>query len=171
MEQDRRQDKGKSMFDNHIYNVNGYQTKARNTAVYPHAGKQDTNAKLYTVIGLVDEACEVMEKISAILDRQASPSPALAQVQLRMKTMVSEGKELGKLKKSIRKGELQIEDLPAMTEEENTAVEAELGDVSWYLAGTASECGRRMSGVLGGNLYKLARRKFANTIEGNGDNR
>ena len=47
----------------------------------------------------------------------------------------------------------------------------ELGDVLWYLANLAFECGYTLEKVAQSNLDKLEKRKKNNTIKGDGDNR
>jgi len=47
----------------------------------------------------------------------------------------------------------------------------ELGDVLWYIAGLADECGYSLSEIAQANIEKLQRRAELNTIMGDGDDR
>lgn len=47
----------------------------------------------------------------------------------------------------------------------------ELGDVMWYVAAVASEAGLTLGEIMGGNLRKIDRRKFNDTIKGEGGDR
>ena len=69
------------------------------------------------------------------------------------------------VKKIIRDGDGRL------TPEVRDRLIDEMGDVAWYLVRLARALGIKMSVVLGRNLYKLAKRKAANTIKGSGDNR
>lgn len=52
-----------------------------------------------------------------------------------------------------------------------TEMEKELGDVLWYVAMLARELGVNLNDIAEMNLAKLAARKSAGTIKGDGDNR
>ena len=58
-----------------------------------------------------------------------------------------------------------------MTEERRAAMEAELGDVLWYVAALADELGVSLSAAAAGNLAKLADRAARGAIKGDGDRR
>ena len=51
------------------------------------------------------------------------------------------------------------------------AIAAECGDVLWYLANLADVLGYPLSQIAQMNVAKITRRKAANTLHGNGDNR
>ena len=70
-----------------------------------------------------------------------------------------------KLKKALRDDGGQV--LP----ERLALIEAELGDVLWYVAALCTELGLSMQAVAEKNLAKLAARKRANRIHGDGDQR
>lgn len=75
--------------------------------------------------------------------------------------LASEAGELaGKLKKQIRDGAFQ-----------GPAMEAELGDVLWYVAMVAEELGISLELVAQRNLEKLASRAERGKIGGSGDDR
>jgi NTP pyrophosphatase (non-canonical NTP hydrolase) len=80
--------------------------------------------------------------------------------------LVSEAGEVaGKVKKIIRDNNSE------MTPELNEALQAELGDVLWYIAQMCTHLKTNMAIVAQKNVEKLAKRKQANTIQGSGDNR
>ena len=70
-----------------------------------------------------------------------------------------------KLKKAIR------DDGGVITDVRRAALKKELGDVLWYVAALCTELGFDMDEVAANNLAKLAARKEANKIHGDGDNR
>ena len=70
------------------------------------------------------------------------------------------GEVAEKVKKHIRDGVLNVEDL-----------KKELGDVLWYLAAIASDLGLNLDDVAESNLQKLRSRQARGVIGGNGDNR
>jgi NTP pyrophosphatase (non-canonical NTP hydrolase) len=51
------------------------------------------------------------------------------------------------------------------------ALEAELGDVLWYLAQVATELGLSLDAIAGHNIDKLLDRRSRGAIQGDGDNR
>lgn len=53
----------------------------------------------------------------------------------------------------------------------NSFVAAELGDVLWYLARLADECGYTLEEIASYNLKKLADRKARGALTGAGDDR
>lgn len=80
--------------------------------------------------------------------------------------LVSEAGEVaGKVKKIIRDHNSEI------SEELNEALQAEIGDVLWYIAQLCTTLGTNMSVVANKNIEKLAKRKESNKISGDGDNR
>ena len=70
------------------------------------------------------------------------------------------GEVAEKVKKHIRDGVLNVEDL-----------KKELGDVLWYLAAIASDLGLNLDDVAESNLQKLRSRQARGVIGGSGDNR
>ena len=84
----------------------------------------------------------------------------------------------GKISKAIRKGLLQYNKynmlVPTrgnegkLTELED-AIKKEAGDILWMIVGFCSVRGWTLDEIGGGNLDKLAARKEAGTIVGNGD--
>ena len=73
------------------------------------------------------------------------------------------GEVCEKIKKAIR------DDGGKMTEERKALLAKELGDVLWYAATLATELGLDLGEVAAANLAKLAARKAAGTIHGDGD--
>tara|TARA_R110000744_G_scaffold104945_5_gene200777 strand:- start:9373 stop:9786 length:414 start_codon:yes stop_codon:yes gene_type:complete len=71
----------------------------------------------------------------------------------------------GKMKKLIRDGRGIIDD------EFKMMLEAEMGDVLWYMADICSVLELRLDDVAEGNLQKLRHRAKAGTLQGDGDTR
>lgn len=71
------------------------------------------------------------------------------------------GEVAGKVKKYIRDGgALPVE-----------ALQAELGDVMWYIAMLATELNLDLGGVMEANLHKLSMRAQRGSLKGSGDER
>jgi NTP pyrophosphatase (non-canonical NTP hydrolase) len=70
------------------------------------------------------------------------------------------GEVAEKVKKLIRDGTLQVEDL-----------KKELGDVLWYVSALASDLQINLDDVANTNIEKLQSRQARGVIGGNGDNR
>ena len=80
--------------------------------------------------------------------------------------LVSEAGEVaGKVKKIIRDHDSKL------TDEMKEALTAEIGDVMWYIAQLCTALDTNMGIVARQNVDKLAKRKQANTLSGDGDNR
>ncbi len=75
------------------------------------------------------------------------------------------GEIQGKMKKVLR------DDSGVLSDEKRAAIAAELGDLMWYVAQTASELGVSLGDVAQANLDKLAGRKERGTLQGSGDSR
>ncbi len=75
------------------------------------------------------------------------------------------GEVAGKIKKIFRdKGGM-------IGEADREALQAELGDVLWYLAQVATELGLSLEEIAEGNIAKLRDRQARGKIQGDGDNR
>ena len=89
------------------------------------------------------------------------------------------GELQGKFSKAIRKGRISFSDNQlrihslsmerSELEEWMELVKKEIGDCLWGIAGIAKVMGWSLESVAQGNLDKLAARKAAGTIDGNGD--
>lgn len=91
-----------------------------------------------------------------------------------MLNLVSEvGEIAGKVGKSIRKGQLVINEneLSAIGYDQDTELMKEAGDVLWQLSGLCSVMGWSLEEIAQMNLDKLADRKKRNVINSSGDNR
>lgn len=75
------------------------------------------------------------------------------------------GEVAGKIKKVFRDKDGEISD------ETRAALKAELGDVLWYLAQTATELELSLDEIAEGNIAKLLDRLARGKIRGDGDNR
>jgi NTP pyrophosphatase (non-canonical NTP hydrolase) len=85
------------------------------------------------------------------------------------------GEFASKVGKAIRKGKATIDENKLMMTEFPTCIEQEeelileLGDCLWQVSGLCTVMGWSLEGVAQMNLDKLAARKAAGTIDGNGD--
>ncbi|MCC7117901.1 MAG: nucleoside triphosphate pyrophosphohydrolase family protein [Anaerolineales bacterium] len=75
------------------------------------------------------------------------------------------GEVAGKIKKVFRDKDGQVSD------ETREALKAELGDVLWYLAQTATELELSLDEIAEANISKLLDRQARGKIQGDGDNR
>lgn len=92
--------------------------------------------------------------------------PPDADVLYPMLGLVSEVGELaGKMKKVIRDGPQSSEPYS------DDAMKAELGDVLWYVAALATDCGWSLDEIARNNIQKLKDRQARGVIRGSGDNR
>ena len=73
------------------------------------------------------------------------------------------GEVAGKIKKMMRDG------IPL--DEQKEKIEAELGDVLWYLANLAYDCGISLQVVAEKNIEKVKDRQVRGQLHGEGDNR
>lgn len=150
-----------------------YQDFTGTVAIYP-----PETGLAYTACGLAGEAGEYVGKIADHLDsvlvQLDSNTPNrenLVTVVETLRQAEKVGKEAEKLKKLIRKREMQ---LPPISEIGSTAREElskELGDLGWYFSECAKSLGRKLSRVINQNIAKLTSRKERSVLEGNGDNR
>lgn len=89
------------------------------------------------------------------------------------------GEFMGKIGKYIRKGKVKIDnnDLIVcntetdflLSKDEADALIAEIGDCLWFVSGLCTTLGWSLEEIGQKNLDKLAARKAAGTIDGNGD--
>jgi NTP pyrophosphatase (non-canonical NTP hydrolase) len=75
------------------------------------------------------------------------------------------GEVAEKVKKLIR------DDGGVLSDERRDALAKELGDVLWYVAQVATECGLDLDAVAQGNLDKLRSRRERSQLGGSGDDR
>lgn len=75
------------------------------------------------------------------------------------------GEMLNKLKKWL------LRDSHELTEEQTKMLEAEVGDLFWYVAALATELGVDLSSIAEKNIEKLFSRKERNVLGGSGDKR
>lgn len=75
--------------------------------------------------------------------------------------------EVGEVSEKIKK---IIRDKSGFVSHENKVViQAEIGDVLWYVAVLADSLGLKLEDIAQGNISKLASRKERNVIHGDGD--
>lgn len=109
--------------------MNTYQARTAETAIYPFAGTGAPGAINYTILGLAGEAGEIPNK---------------------WKKWSRDDLPLSEVKKSI---------------------EAELGDLLWYVSQLSTELGITLEELAVANLEKLINRMERNVLKGSGDNR
>jgi NTP pyrophosphatase (non-canonical NTP hydrolase) len=90
------------------------------------------------------------------------------------------GELMGKVKRALR-GDIYTPDWCYSCESDlddslcglhkNEAVQKELGDIAYYLARAAKQCGFKMSEILGANIAKLEDRMKRGQLSGSGDAR
>lgn len=111
--------------------------------------------------------------------------PSCENISYMILNLVGEVGELAsKIAKAIRKENVYIggqKDLKGLSrlcvyphfldamEDWDEELKKEAGDILWQLAGVCTVMGWELEGIAQGNLYKLAARKEAGTIVGNGD--
>lgn len=160
---------------------NQYQSYAASTAVYPESVRC-----AYSVLGLADEAGELIDKVRNRIwpDGEPCMSDPLWIVHSHLSEAVELGKKLGALKKRLRgdkawtfeKADLErfaatvkknITDDPVAVAE----IAPELGDVLWYAANAAKDLGVQLGDVATANTSKLKSRQARGVLKGDGDNR
>ena len=77
--------------------------------------------------------------------------------------------EAGEIANSVKK--IERDDHGVVTDERQTLLKKELGDVLWYVAQVATELGLDMETIARENIENLASRKERGVITGSGDNR
>lgn len=154
--------------------LNEYQSEAEKTAIY---GNQSN--VIYPVLGLVDEASEVLEKIANKIDWSNKQNISFEDI---FTQVILYGKAAGKLKKEIRdtKNEWihkqivnlaeQIKNLPNSNELKQD-ITKELGDVLWYIAILARDFGITLDEIGQTNIAKLRDRQLRGKLGGSGDER
>ena len=106
------------------------------------------------------EATHTLDGYQDFTDTTAIYPPSKAFEYLAMGLTSEAGEVAGKVKKWVRDGTLNHDDLIA-----------ELGDVLWYVAQFASAMDIYLSDIAEDNVNKLKDRQQRNVIGGNGDNR
>lgn len=120
-------------------NLNEYQESARAFASYG-------NNAMYPVLGLAEEAGEVVGKVAKFIRKSDGLDPKKA-MDLFPNAMVD---TISQFRNDLAK---------------------ELGDVLWMVAATASEYGLSLEDIAKMNIDKLTDRKDRGVIVGEGDNR
>jgi NTP pyrophosphatase (non-canonical NTP hydrolase) len=148
----------------------GYQARATETAVYP--GQGTFQGLAYAALGLNGEAGETAEQVKKIWRDEGTKD-------------IQEGFErlLDNIREDLRHGkshdytlEIARENLvkllhTPLSVERKTKLTKELGDTLWYAAQVATELGVSLGDVAQDNLEKLAARRDANLIHGEGSDR
>lgn len=157
-------------------NFNEYQEIAYSFAWYPDKG----NNVVYPVLGLGGETGEVLEKFKKLWrdgPRDITDPDILSQELADQNILDKEwGSSPNKIKELILNlkehgFELRKKDSLKITDEFREAIKKELGDVTWYIATIAKECGLSFQDVVDSNIEKLHGRKSKGSLAGSGDNR
>lgn len=150
--------------------LDDYQRGAIDTAVYP--GQGGAIGLSYAVLGLNGEAGETGEAVKKMWRDDAADIEAGV---LQAVTEARDGLRRGVLSYDVifERMTLRIHEVfrPPLSEERRQKIEKELGDTLWYAAQVATEIGVSLGDVADGNLTKLAARRDANTLHGDGDER
>lgn len=133
-----------------------YQQQAATTAVYPTISKLVTNT-------LEEKGdLETAAKVKGLLeDTDLNSNPYY--------TILGLAGEAGELANKIKK--VMRDKNGSISEEMNSVLKDELGDVLWYVAALATEMGWDLSKIAQANLDKLFSRKARGTLSGSGDKR
>ena len=150
-----------------------YQEEAVKTAIYPQEGNT-----IYPLLGLMDEAAEVGEKIYKQIQWDSTQHISFNDV---LDQAISAGKSCGILKKKIRDTQnnwlqKQLVSLKPQLEKLNNEefkkeVMDECSDVLWYLAAIAKDFGFTLDDMAQHNIAKLASRQARGKLGGSGNNR
>lgn len=147
-----------------------YQAGATQTAIYP--GQGSFQGLTYAVLGLNGEAGETGEQVKKTWRDEGFD------LQARMLEAADE------VDRSLKQGNVAYQDIlehlrtaiadafqQPLTEERRGKLLKELGDTLWYAAQLATELGVSLGDVAQQNLDKLAARKLADKIHGEGSDR
>lgn len=133
--------------------LDGYQTAATDTAIYP--GQGNHLGLIYTTLKGEGEGGEFAEKLGKAMRDDA---------------LINIIGEVGA--DQTPDGERHyVVSMRALSPERREALALELGDALWYISQKAKELGYTLSEVAGKNLIKLRDRKARNVLGGSGDNR
>jgi NTP pyrophosphatase (non-canonical NTP hydrolase) len=150
--------------------LNEYQDKALDTAIYPNRGQN----LLYTVLGLVGEAGEVADDFkNAVECGEIVLEGELAPIILSTLRFVGGGCAVAQmLKKEIRDNGAVVRcESSTMQESSVYHLEKEIGGVLWYLAAMCHELSAYLGDVAKKNLEQLHSRQERGKLKGSGDDR
>jgi NTP pyrophosphatase (non-canonical NTP hydrolase) len=151
-----------------------YQQLATETAVYP--GQGSLQGLTYAVLGLAGEAGETAEQVKktwrddGTVDMKQAVKDLLFRLEDDLHTLAQLGADSHNVFLKVRAEADEIFHAP-LTAERREKIIKELGDVLWYAAQLCTELDIAMSEVAGQNLRKLAERKSANKLHGEGSAR
>ena len=77
--------------------------------------------------------------------------------------------EAGEVAEKVKK--LFRDDNGLLTDARREAIKGELGDLMWYIASLAHDCGLDMQDIAEANIAKLKSRQERGVLKGSGDNR
>jgi NTP pyrophosphatase (non-canonical NTP hydrolase) len=149
----------------------GYQEQASTTAVYP--GQGTFQGLAYAALGLNGEAGETAEQIKKIWrdegtqDLSEAMRRVLDDIQLKLRQGMTSYTDI----MSKAHGDAHAIFHTPLSDERRQKLLKELGDTLWYAAQIATELDVSLGDVAQGNLDKLAARREANLIHGEGSDR
>jgi NTP pyrophosphatase (non-canonical NTP hydrolase) len=148
-----------------------YQHLASTTAVYP--GQGAFQGLVYAALGLNGEAGEVAEQLKKTWrdDVTVDQAEAIRQVieQIHNELRLSKKSHMQIVGDALASAADVFS--TTLSVERKTKLMKELGDTLWYAAQVATELGVSLGDVAQDNLEKLALRKTANLIHGEGSDR
>jgi len=150
-----------------VKGLDQYQAIAFETAMFP-----PEIGPLYCAMGALGESGELVEVLLSYYKEQLPAAEMTDDMQTifhALETAVEACKEVERLKKLARKGNLELPQLPALNDATRARVLSEQGDCLWYQAGTAEVVGHRLSCVAQMNIKKLRGRRDANVIASAGE--
>ena len=148
-----------------------YQSKASETAVYP--GQGGFIGRTYAVLGLNGEAGETGEQIKKMWrDDGADIHQAVIDAIDRFERDLGfRAPEMIPTHFQILREQIDNAFNAEMEPERVAKIRKELGDTLWYAAQLATEIGADLGDIAQENIDKLAARKQANLIHGEGSDR
>lgn len=153
---------------------NEYQTKARETAVYPGSEGGLSYKVAEEIVDTFYSHQEVRVTKGLSLDRTTLEMVIAQKLKLLdliplLYTALGLAGETGEILEKIKK---QLRDKGGeLTQDFKDSISKELGDAEWYHKNMATELGLNSSDIAAENLAKLASRKERGVLQGSGDNR
>lgn len=152
--------------------LNEYQSKTSNTAIYPNRGKN----YLYPLLGLLGEIGELIEKLGVTIDQtnidESNTSFYKWGVFKNIDDLQLPLLKCNETKKLIRDKRIGTKTLFHSSDEKiKEEIKQELGDVLWYVSELATEFGLSLDEIAEYNISKLQDRKERNILTGSGDKR
>jgi len=151
-----------------IAGLDHYQAIAFETAIFPKE-----IGPLYCAMGALGESGELISVLydyyTANIDEDMEITREFEGLLTAVERAITACKEVERLKKLARKGQITLPKLPALPDDVKSRVKSEQGDCMWYQAGTAQVLGYKLSSVCQQNIKKLRERRDAGVIASAGE--